>query len=253
MFQPHSLFPALAILSALVTSSLLVAERKSNSAPSLLTFRQTTSNQTAPRGELPEEWQAWLDEDVVFIITEKEKHLFLHLKTDGERSSFVDQFWLERDPTPGTPQNEYKEEHYRRIGYANYKFGSRFPGWQTDQGMTYIQYGPPDQIDTHLYGQSGLRSEIWIYRHLAGVGVTSIQFNESGLSGEFEMIPADSKEMKPPQKIFKIRNFVRPPQPVTRIETYEPWSAEAFRQIRRFGSGHGCVPQHRNRAHTSER
>ncbi len=220
MHRSHSLLLTLTALSVVFTSTHLVAQRESNSAPSPLAFRQTTPDQTAPRRELPEEWQAWLDEDVVYIITEKEKHAFMHLKTDDERWKFVEQFWLDRNPAPAMQRNQYKEEHYRRIGYANSNFGSRFPGWQTDRGMTYIRYGPPDQIVAHPSGQPGLPSEIWTYQQLAGVGAMSVQFNESEISGEFEMAPADSRQMKPPSVVFKTGNFVRPPQPTTGIETY---------------------------------
>jgi GWxTD domain-containing protein len=102
-------------------------------------------------------------EDVAYIISEPERAAFLRLTTDQEREHFIEQFWLRRDPTPGTAQNEAKEEHYRRIGYANQRFGtSQLPGWKTPRGRIYIIYGPPDQIESH-YAQNNER-----WRYLSG-------------------------------------------------------------------------------------
>jgi GWxTD domain-containing protein len=89
----------------------------------------------------------WVDEDVAYIITPEERQVFLHLTEHAHMVQFIEQFWLRRDPTPGTPENEAKEEHYRRIAYANERFGTaKQPGWRTDRGRTYIQMGPPDEI-----------------------------------------------------------------------------------------------------------
>ena len=93
-----------------------------------------------------------MNEDVTYIITDEERPAFKRLNTDEERQQFVEQFWLRRDPTPDTEENEYKEEHYRRIEYANDHYASGIPGWKTDRGMIYIKYGPADEVESHPSG-----------------------------------------------------------------------------------------------------
>ena len=107
---------------------------------------QDQSTQTA---EPP--YSKWLTQDVAYIISDQERAAFRQLATDEEREHFIEQFWLRRDPTPGTLANEFKEEHYRRIAYANQRFttGSGLAGWKTDRGRIYITYGPPDEIESH--------------------------------------------------------------------------------------------------------
>src|SRR5947207_1103601 len=94
----------------------------------------------------------WLDEDVAYIITDEEKAAFKALKTDEEREQFIEQFWLRRDPTPDTIENEFKEDHYSRIAYANERYQSGKPGWKTDRGRIYILYGKPTEIESHPSG-----------------------------------------------------------------------------------------------------
>src|SRR5438270_13136075 len=86
---------------------------------------------------------AWLEEDVHWIITPQEATAFRSLKNDAERDNFIEQFWLRRDPTPGTIENEFKEEHYRRLAYSNQHFAAEKPGWEMDRGHIYIRFGPP--------------------------------------------------------------------------------------------------------------
>src|ERR1700689_4132202 len=132
-------------------------------------------------------WKKWLTQDVAYIITDEEKSAFKRLQADEERQQFVDQFWLRRDPTPDTVENEYKEEHYRRIGYANYVYASGIPGWKTDRGMIYITFGPPDEIDSHPSGQPS-PFEDWRYRYIEGVGNDiMIEFVDTRLNGEYHM------------------------------------------------------------------
>ncbi|MBV9225780.1 MAG: GWxTD domain-containing protein [Acidobacteriaceae bacterium] len=119
-----------------------------------LSKKQLARKQKALEKELAGPWKKWMNEDVVYIITDEEKKAFKNLHTDEERQSFVESFWLRRDPTPDTEENEYKEEHYRRIAYANDHYASGIPGWKTDRGMIYIKYGPPDEIDSHPSGGS---------------------------------------------------------------------------------------------------
>jgi GWxTD domain-containing protein len=136
--------------------------------------------------------QAWLDNEVAYIITDAERAAFLNLGTDAERAQFIEQFWLRRDPTPDTIENEFKEEHYRRIGYANARFPSRtgVPGSKTDRGRIYIKYGPPDAIDSHP------STEEWRYRYIEGIGNNGviIEFVDPDGSGEFHM----SRDPHPP-------------------------------------------------------
>ncbi|HLH05789.1 MAG TPA: GWxTD domain-containing protein [Terriglobales bacterium] len=148
-----------------------------------LTAKQKKENQKALKGELSKTYKKWLDEDVRWIITDEERAAFKKLTNDEERDQFIEQFWLRRDPTPDTVENEYKEEHYRRIAYANEHFASGIPGWRTDRGRIYIQYGPPDEIDAHPSGGTYERPmeegggetttypfEDWRYRYIEGIG-----------------------------------------------------------------------------------
>lgn len=122
------------------------------------------SGTVSTRHSLPAVYQNWLDEDVRWIITSEEKAAFGRLVNDEERNEFVVQFWLRRDPTPDSEENEYKEEHYRRIAYSNVHFASRTKGSLTDRGRIYIVYGPPDT--TNLQHDSAVPTEVWHYRAL---------------------------------------------------------------------------------------
>jgi GWxTD domain-containing protein len=128
-------------------------------------------------------YKNWRDVDVRYIITDEELAAFKKLSTDAERDQFIENFWQRRDPTPDTEENEYKEEHYRRIQYANEHFQSGMPGWKTDRGRIYIMYGKADSIDSHPMGGPYQRPadegggqtttypfEVWRYRYLEGIG-----------------------------------------------------------------------------------
>jgi GWxTD domain-containing protein len=118
--------------------------------------------------ELPSKYQRWLDEDVRWIITPEERAAFIKLPDNEERDQFVKGFWDRRNPTPGTAENKFKEEYYRRIAYANAHFAASIPGWKTDRGPIYIMYGPPDEIDSYPLGgdNSAKPKEIWRYRYI---------------------------------------------------------------------------------------
>jgi GWxTD domain-containing protein len=126
----------------------------------------------------PETFKKWLREDVVYIITDGERAAALRLLTNEERAEFVEQFWLRRDPTPDTVENEYKEEHYRRIAFANEHFASHLPGWKTDRGRIYITCGPPDEIVAKP------PSELWHYRYIEGIG-EKVTFGFTERNGEY--------------------------------------------------------------------
>jgi GWxTD domain-containing protein len=146
-------------------------------------------------------YQRWLDNDVLYIITPEERQAFKKLQTDEEREQFIEQFWLRRDPDPDTPENEYREEYYRRIAYANEHFASGIPGWKTDRGRIYITFGPADEVESHpaggnyqrpFYEGGGQTStypfEIWFYRYLDGVGNgIEIEFVDPTSTGEYRI------------------------------------------------------------------
>src|SRR5882724_3889288 len=104
------------------------------------------------RKEIKGTYKKWLEEDVVWIISDEERAAFKQLSNDEERDNFIESFWQRRDPTPDTAENEYKEEHYRRIAYANEHFAAGIPGWKSDRGRIYIVYGPADEIESHPSG-----------------------------------------------------------------------------------------------------
>jgi GWxTD domain-containing protein len=165
-----------------------------------MTEKQRRQQQERLRKELESPYKKWLTEDVGYIISDEEKKAFKTLQTDEEREQFIEQFWLRRDPTPDTEENEYREEHYRRIAYANEHFASGIPGWKSDRGMIYIKYGPPDERDQHNGGtetrsfQEGggettmFPYEVWRYRYLENIGTNvEIEFVDPTLTGEFHM------------------------------------------------------------------
>jgi GWxTD domain-containing protein len=140
-------------------------------------------------------YDKWLNQDVVYIINDQERAAFARLTTDEERQKFVEQFWLRRDPTPGTAQNEFKEEHYRRIEYANQRFrtASGQPGWQTDRGHMYVVYGPPDELEDHPQGvRTGY--QIWLYHHVEGVGDNvTITFVDRTGTRDYRLAPGNGR------------------------------------------------------------
>jgi GWxTD domain-containing protein len=153
------------------------------------------------RKEIKGTYKKWLDEDVVWIITDEEKAAFKQLSNDEERDSFIEAFWQRRDPTPDTEENEYKEEHYQRIAYANEHFAAGIPGWKSDRGRIYIMYGKADEIESHPSGGSYERPmsegggetstfpfEDWRYRYLEGIGQeVIIEFVDNCMCGEYHM------------------------------------------------------------------
>jgi len=122
---------------------------------------------------LPEKYKKWLDEEVVYIISRHERDVFLQLKTDRERDIFIEAFWKQRDPTPGTPQNEFRAEHQKRLEYANKMYGrsSPLPGWKTDRGRIYIILGPPRNIEQYTNVNGVYPTEIWFYMGDVSVGL----------------------------------------------------------------------------------
>jgi GWxTD domain-containing protein len=165
------------------------------------TERQKRQAEARLRKELETPYKKWLNEEVVWIITPEERTAFSRLETDDERQQFIEQFWLRRDPTPDTEENEFKEEHYRRIAWANDRFASGIPGWKTDRGMVYIKFGAPDEREEHPTGGPGIRDiaegggtttffpyERWRYRYLEGIGQdVIIEFVDASMTNEYRM------------------------------------------------------------------
>ena len=162
---------------------------------------QKKQQKAALKVELSRVYKKWLNEDVVWIITDEERAAFKQLSNDEERDNFIEAFWQRRDPTPDTEENEYKEEHYRRIAYANEHFAAGIPGWKSDRGRIYIMYGPADEVDSHPSGGSYERPmeegggetstfpfEDWRYRYLEGIGQEVIvEFVDSCMCGDYHM------------------------------------------------------------------
>ena len=155
----------------------------------------------ALKQELSKPYKKWLEEDVVYIITDEERAAFKQLSNDEERDNFIEAFWQRRDPTPDTEENEYKEEHYQRIAYANEHFAAGVPGWKTDRGRIYIVFGKPDEIESHPSGGTYERPmeegggetstfpfEDWRYRYIEGIGQEVIvEFVDDCMCGEYRM------------------------------------------------------------------
>jgi GWxTD domain-containing protein len=166
-----------------------------------LTSKQKEKQKKALKVELSRPYKKWLDEDVVWIISEEERQAFKQLSNDEERDQFIEAFWQRRDPTPDTEENEYKEDHYQRIAYANEHFAAGIPGWKSDRGKIYIMYGKPDEIDSHPSGGTYERPieegggetstfpfEDWRYRYIDGIGQeVIIEFVDTCMCGDFHM------------------------------------------------------------------
>ncbi len=151
--------------------------------------------------EVNDVYKKWKNNDVAYIITNEEKKAFDALKTDEERENFIENFWRRRDPNPDTEENEYRDQYYERIAYANEHYASGIPGWKTDRGRIYIAWGKPDSVESHPSGGAYDRPsyegggstttypfETWFYRHLDNVGDgVEIEFVDPTGSGEYRL------------------------------------------------------------------
>ena len=160
-----------------------------------------SSNPRKVRKEIDKIYKDWVNKDVSYIITKEEKKAFEQLKTDEERENFIANFWLRRDPNPDTEENEFREEFYERIAYANEHYTSGIPGWKTDRGRIYITWGKPSSVESHPSGGNYNRPtyegggstttypfEIWFYRYLEGVGSgIEIEFVDPSGTGEYRI------------------------------------------------------------------
>jgi len=178
-----------------------VVNDKPNPTERKRTDSEKFQSQKALRQELKGSYKTWVDQDVKWIITDQELSAFKHLSNDEERDQFIENFWLRRNPNPDSPDNEYREEHYARIIYANDHFAAGKSGWRTDRGHMYIAYGKPDNIDSHPSGGNYERPmeegggststfpfETWHYRYLEGIGDNiDIEFVDSCMCGDYHM------------------------------------------------------------------
>lgn len=158
---------------------------------------------------LPERYRQWLDKDAAYLVGPKEKEVFLSLTTDRERDLFIEAFWKQRDPSPGTERNEFREEHYRRLAYADEHFGrgATKPGWKTDRGRVYIILGPPQQ--SLLYDQKTevVPVDVWYYQGFAKFGLPdgfSCVFYKPDPSADYELY---SPAADGPAKLLRSTNF----------------------------------------------
>lgn len=192
--------------------------------PVLLAQAPATPAATPAPAPLNPAFRSWLDRDAAYIITDDERSAFEGLQSDEEREKFIEQFWERRDPTPGTPENEYREEHYRRIAFANEQLG----GWQTERAQIYIMFGPPDQIDDHSQGGQYQRPPaeggglvrtspwmMWTYRYIEGLGSDiGFVFVDDGYGAGFRVtgvrgLPGSPVEVEPAIRQFQFLKKLR--------------------------------------------
>ena len=221
MLSRHPRFYTVFLLAVLVSSGCFVVQAQEKNSKDKsdksaqadgqqdpLKRERKKDNQDATKEKLGGVYKKWLDEDVRWIITDEELSAFKKLQNNAERDTFIEGFWQRRDPTPDTAENEYKEEHYRRIAYANEHYAAGMPGWRTDRGRIYIMYGPPTSVDSHPMGGPYQRSaeegggqtetfpfEVWRYRYLEGIGQEiEIEFVDDCGCGAYEMTLDRSKK-----------------------------------------------------------
>ena len=182
-------------------SARQLQDQDASSAPRKLDKEQKKKIKKSLK-ELEGPYKQWLSEDVIYIISPEERSAFLQLETNEEREQFIEQFWLRRSGNPDLPDNDFKEEHYRRIAYANEHFASGIPGWKTDRGHMYIVWGPPDEIESHPTGGTYDRPmeegggststypwETWRWRYLEGMGEQNVimEFVDPSSTGEYHL------------------------------------------------------------------
>ena len=186
---------ALSLLALALASPVVLAQKDKSKS------QDPSERQRNVRPEVKKVYKDWLDKDVTYIITDEERKAFKKLATDEEREAFIEEFWRRRDPDPDTDENEYREEYYERIAYANEHFASGIPGWKSDRGRIYIMYGKPDERETHPMGGGYERMpwegggstttypfEKWFYRYLPGVGSgIEIEFVDPTGTGEYRI------------------------------------------------------------------
>jgi GWxTD domain-containing protein len=203
------------IAAFVLTLVAALASAAWQSKPEVRHLAQAQTQTSQPEGAVthaPSPFERWLNEDVAYLITEPERRAYLNLRTDEERNHFIGQFWERRNPTPGSLQNAFREEHYRRIAYANEHFASATTeGWKTDRGRAYIMYGPPDEIESHPSGGTYVKPssegggivntyafETWLYKHIQGIGDrVIIEFVDKSGSGDYRHAASPAEKYAP--------------------------------------------------------
>jgi len=205
LHQTRSWYRGRGLLMMLAAAVALPAFFGISTAPTFARPDKQSKEEKKRQKEIQKEEQSpykkWIEDEVPYIITDQERASFKKLTTDDERESFIETFWERRNPNPGDPENEFKEEYYRRIAYANEHFASGIPGWRTDRGRIYIMYGPPNEIDNHDSGGTYQRPmeegggetstfpfEDWTYNYIDGIGNNiKLEFVDPSMSGEFHL------------------------------------------------------------------
>ena len=186
------------LASIFVLASMPAVAQRATPQPAARQQQQTRSRQAEDSGRA---LQRWLNEDVAYIITDEERKVFKELKTDEEREQFIEAFWLRRDPSPDTIENEARDDHYSLIAKANERYASGIPGWKSDRGRILIIWGEPDEIESHPAGGQYQRPfedgggqtstfpfEIWRYRYLEGIGnEVKFEFVDPTMTGEYRI------------------------------------------------------------------
>ena len=176
-------------------------QQDQSQAKSEVDAKQKKKKERDLQKELAPVYKEWLNGPVSYIITSEERSAFLHLETNEERENFIENFWERRNPDPGSPENSYKEEYYRRVAYTNEHFSSGIPGWKTDRGKIYLMWGKPDEVNSHPAGGPYERTpeegggetstypfEDWRYRYLPGIGENvELEFVDPSGSGEYHL------------------------------------------------------------------
>jgi GWxTD domain-containing protein len=204
----HFLISFIAVVAAI---SLFAAGaqlgRAQNETNKKLT-KQEKRREKAIRKEMESAYGWFLNGPTGYIITPEERAAFKKLSTDDEREQFIENFWERRNPNPGNPENEFKEEFYRRVAYANEHYASGIPGWKTDRGRIYIMWGPPNEVESHDSGGTYVANpdelpytgpgasdemetypfEDWYYNYIPGIGENvKLEFVDPTMSGEFRL------------------------------------------------------------------
>jgi len=192
---------AIAFLVVVLMVGSMTAASLHATPPKEKTSKEEKRRQKAIQKEMESPYKKWLSDEVPYIITDEERGAFKKFSTDEEREQFIEAFWDRRNPNPGSPENEFREEYYRRIAYSNEHYASGIPGWKTDRGRIYIMYGPPDEIEDHPSGgtydrppeegggqTSTFPFQQWRYRYIEGIGSNIIlEFVDPTMTGEFHM------------------------------------------------------------------
>jgi len=203
-----ALLPAVVAVQPAIASPIPPASQQDNQRQDRNNRNQKAPSQRQLFNELATPYKSWLNEDIVYLITDEERRAFLQLSTNEEREQFIEQFWQRRNPNPDSTDNAVKEEHYRRIAYANEHFASGFQGWKSDRGRIYIMYGAPDSKETHSQGETWFRPpsegggqtktlayETWTYNYIEGLGNNVVlEFVDTTGTGEFRFTTDPSEK-----------------------------------------------------------